>query len=260
MTQHQADVRITANNLIAEETYALRFFSPDLTASIHPGQFVNIKVDQGFDPLLRRPYSISNVYGNECEILYTVVGKGTTILSNKREGDSINILGPLGNTFGYDKTFQTALIVAGGIGIAPFPLLVTELRKREKIIHIFEGARTSRRIVREGFNSLHIATDDGSEGFHGNVVSCLDTFLQDHRIEEPMIFACGPNVMLNAVQRSAEQTNIPCELSLESEMACGIGICQGCPIERLHGERKYALVCTDGPCFDSKEILFHQHA
>ncbi len=257
MKSIQTDVTITSIKLIAEDTYSLRFTCPDLASSILPGQFVNIRVADCYDPLLRRPYSISNVYDRECEILFTVVGKGTEILSEKKVGETINIIGPLGNSFGYEKKFQTAIIIAGGIGIAPFPLLIRELHRSEKIIHTFVGARNNSRIIREDFTNLHIATDDGSEGYHGTVVECLEAFWNDHHLDDPMIFACGPNAMLNAVQRFAEVYQILCELSLESEMACGIGICQGCPIEQVHGERKYALVCTDGPCFDSKEIIFH---
>ena len=260
MNPFQAEVRITRNILIAEETYALRFECEQLATQILPGQFINIRVNTSFDPLLRRPYSISNVYGNECEILFATVGKGTGILSKKKPGDSIHILGPLGNTFGYTKDFQTALIVAGGIGIAPFPLLIDELRRREKLIHSFIGARTKARVIDDLLPNTQIATDDGSEGFQGTVVSCLDAFLQDHAVDSPFIFACGPNAMLNAVQNYAGIMNIPCELSLESEMACGIGICQGCPVEHVGGERKYALVCTDGPCFDASKIIFHHEA
>lgn len=260
MTPIQSDVPITAIRPIAEETFSLRFACAELAAAIRPGQFVNVRVDDHFDPLLRRPYSIADVRGEECEILFSVVGKGTGIMARKKTGDALNILGPLGNSFGYEKRFDTALILGGGIGIAPFPFLVRELQRREKIVHLFQGARTARRIIREVFPAQHIATDDGSEGFRGTVVGCLGAFLDAHAPDAPMIFACGPNGMLAAVQRFAAARAIPCELSLESEMACGIGICQGCPIERVEGERKYALVCTEGPCFDSRDILFHQHA
>ncbi len=260
MTPLQTDVPITAIRPIAEDTFSLRFASAELAAAIRPGQFVNIRVDDHYDPLLRRPYSIADAREEECEILFSVVGKGTGIMARKKPGDTLNILGPLGNSFGCDKKFDTALILGGGIGIAPFPLLIRELQRREKIVHCFQGARSARRIIREGFPAQHVATDDGSEGFRGSVVDCLAAFLERHAPDAPMIFACGPNAMLAAVQRFASLRGIPCELSLESERACGIGICQGCPIERVEGERKYALVCTEGPCFDSRDILFHQHA
>ncbi|MBE0644981.1 MAG: dihydroorotate dehydrogenase electron transfer subunit [Bacteroidetes bacterium] len=254
-----ADLRVTANELIAEETWALRFQSPELAAQLRPGQFLNILTSDQIDPLLRRPYSISNVIGDECEIMYSLVGKGTHALARKRPGDTLGVLGPLGNTFGYEKPFGTAIIVAGGIGVAPFPFLTRELQQREIPLITFLGARNAARVVARGLANLHVATDDGSEGYHGTVIAALDAYLAMHSIAAPMIFACGPNPMLKAAQQFARERGIACELSLESEMACGIGICQGCPVERHQGERKYALVCTEGPCFDSNDILLHEH-
>ncbi len=254
-----ADLRVTAIEAIAEDTWALRFRSPELAARLRPGQFLNIRTSDQLDPLLRRPYSISDVIGDECEILFSLVGKGTHALSHKQPGDHIGVLGPLGNTFGYAKSFGTALIVAGGIGVAPFPFLTKELRKREIPFITFLGARSAARVVSRGLASRHIATDDGSMGFHGTVVAALGEYLDAHPVDGPMIFACGPNPMLRAVQQFAHERGIACELSLESEMACGIGICQGCPVERHQGKRKYALVCTEGPCFDSHDIIFHGH-
>ncbi|MBR9976403.1 MAG: dihydroorotate dehydrogenase electron transfer subunit, partial [Bacteroidetes bacterium] len=119
--------------------------------------------------------------------------------------------------------------------------------------------RCAERVVSRGLVNLQVATDDGSLGFHGTVIALMEQSLSDYGIERPRIFACGPNAMLKATQEFASLRGIPCELSLESEMACGIGICQGCPIERTEGERKYAMVCTEGPCFDSQDIHFHEH-
>ncbi|MDX9759730.1 MAG: dihydroorotate dehydrogenase electron transfer subunit [Bacteroidota bacterium] len=259
MATINADLRVTANVRIADDTYALRFHSPELAASLRPGQFLNILTSEQIDPLLRRPYSISDVVGEECEIMYALLGKGTHALARKVPGDTIGVLGPLGNTFGYDKDFGTAIIVAGGIGIAPFPFLTKELRRREIPLMTFLGARNAGRVVSRGLENQHIATDDGSAGRQGTVIDLLGAHLDSHAVDRPRIFACGPNPMLEATQRFAHARGIPCELSLESEMACGIGICQGCPVERHEGERKYALVCTEGPCFDSQDIIFHEH-
>lgn len=254
-----SNLPVTRITPVADDTYSIRFHSPELARSVQPGQFVNILTDQSFDPLLRRPYSISDVQSDECEILFAVVGKGTAILARKRPGDLIGILGPLGNTFGFGKDFATALIVAGGIGVAPFPLLTSALRARGRRILSFVGARSATRLVLGGLDEVHVATDDGSEGFHGTVVECLEWFLSANAVDAPRIFACGPNPMLSALRSFALEQDIPCELSLESEMACGIGICQGCPVERCDGDRKYALVCAEGPCFDAREIQFQGH-
>ena len=258
MSTINADMEVTAISEIAEDTYVLRFHSADLASRLRPGQFMNILTSEAVEPLLRRPYSISQVEGDECEIMFSLLGKGTHLLARKRVGDRIGVLGPLGNTFGYEKDFGTAIIVAGGIGIAPFPYLTRELQRRERPLLTFLGARSAGRVVTRGLHNLHVATDDGSQGFHGNVIACLDAYLSANEVDRPMIFACGPNAMLQATQQYAHAHDIPCELSLESEMACGIGICQGCPIEKHHGERKYSLVCTDGPCFDSHDIIFHE--
>jgi dihydroorotate dehydrogenase electron transfer subunit len=253
-----ADLRITANELIAEDTWALRFHSPELSTQLLPGQFLNILTSEHIDPLLRRPYSISNVIGDECEIMFSLLGKGTRALSRKQVGDRIGVLGPLGNTFGFDKAIGTAILVAGGIGVAPFPFLTRALQQREIPILTFLGVRSAARAVSRGLINLHLATDDGSAGFHGSVIAALTDHLDAQHVDRPMIFACGPNPMLKATQQLALDRGIPCELSLESEMACGIGICQGCPVERHQGERKFALVCTEGPCFDSNDILFQE--
>lgn len=259
MTTVNADLKVTAIETIAEDTFTLRFQSPELARQLKPGQFINIQVSDRIEPLLRRPYSISSIHGDECEIMFSLLGKGTHILAQKRPGDTIGVLGPLGNTFGYEKSFSTAIIVAGGIGVAPFPYLTRMLEDKGIPTLTFLGARNSSRVVRDGLTNLHVATDDGSEGYHGTVIEALEDYLREHEVENPMLFACGPNPMLQATQSFAHDRGIPCELSLESEMACGIGICQGCPIEHHGGERKYTLVCTEGPCFDSQDIIFHEH-
>jgi dihydroorotate dehydrogenase electron transfer subunit len=259
MTTVNERVTVIANERIAADTCALRFRSPLLARALRPGQFLNVLVTERYDPLLRRPFSISMVDGDLCELLYVVVGKGTAMLAELYAGDEIGVLGPLGNSFGVEKPFETALIVAGGIGVAPFPYLTAALRERGRRIETFLGARSADRVVRRGLDNLHVATDDGSEGRHGTVVECLEDFLAAAPPASPMIFSCGPMPMLRAVQDAARRHGIPCELSLESEMACGMGICQGCPVQRAEGERRYALVCTDGPCFDAGDIVLHIH-
>jgi dihydroorotate dehydrogenase electron transfer subunit len=251
---------ITRHYRVAEQTYCIRFRSPELASEIKPGQFFNVRVDDSFEPFLRRPYSISNVYGDECEFMFTIAGRGTSILAQKSEGDAIDIVGPLGNHFGYDKDFTHAIILAGGIGVAPFPYLTTELKRLGKNISTILGARSEGFLVDQGLDNVHVATDDGSRGYHGNVVQCLNDLKTPAFVENAMLFACGPNPMLKAVQGYAAEHGLLCELSLESEMACGMGICQGCPIEHTESSRTYGLVCTDGPCFDSRVIVFNQNS
>jgi dihydroorotate dehydrogenase electron transfer subunit len=240
---------------VAAKTYLLRFISTEIAALVRPGQFVNVQaVEINKGPLLRRPFSISRVDGDLVDILFQVVGAGTDLLSQKQPGNSINIIGPLGQSFHVDAEYDDALIVAGGIGVAPFPFLTADLQKRNKRIETFLGFRNSGLVFTSHLNNVHIATDDGSQGFHGNVVQLLESYFHPNKLGKAKIFACGPTVMLKSLTEFAKSKNICCELSLEGQMACGVGICQGCAVERNNNAEKYALVCKDGPTFLSTEV------
>ncbi len=248
-------VTVSSNGEVADGLYVLRFCSDRIARSTQPGQFLNIRVADGFMPLLRRPFSVSRVYGSNVEILFNIVGIGTKLLSEKRPGDELDVLGPLGNPFGVDGEFETALIVAGGLGVAPFPLLTDWLLREEKSVVTFVGARSAYHLYRIHLKNPHYATDDGSAGYRGTVVQALEQFVDSHSMSKPKIFGCGPTNMLKALSSFAGKSRIPCEISLEGDMACGIGLCQGCPVERVHGEKKYALVCKEGPTFHHQEIV-----
>jgi len=253
----QQIVRVESNQEITEGLFLMKFDCSTIAASAQPGQFLNVRAVQQWSPLLlRRPFSISRVVGSTIELLYNVVGRGTHSLSAQRPGDELDVLGPLGVSFGYHGTFQTAVIVAGGLGIAPFPLLTDFLRKNNTTILTFVGSRSLFNIEKLNLQNVQYATEDGSRGFKGNVVEYLATYLATHRLETPKIFGCGPTKMLSSLSAFAQKEGINCELSLEGDMACGIGICQGCPVERSNGVKKYALVCTEGPTFDCREIKF----
>jgi len=242
-------------NEIAARTFLLRFNSREIASSAQPGQFVNIlAAGLGEGPLLRRPFSISRIEGDIVELIFHVVGIGTNLLSRKHLGDSIDVVGPLGQPFHGNADYDTALLVAGGIGVAPFPFLTNDLLKRGKRIETFVGYRNAKQIFIKHLQSVHISTDDGSEGFHGNVVQLFESSLSQNNFGKAKIFACGPTVMLKALTELAKRKSIRCELSLEGQMACGIGICQGCAVERTEGTAKYALVCKDGPTFLSTEV------
>jgi dihydroorotate dehydrogenase electron transfer subunit len=240
---------------VAAKTFLLRFACPEITASAKPGQFVNVlAAETGQGPLLRRPFSIARVDGDIVEILFHSIGTGTILLSRKRPGEMIDVLGPLGQSFHVDADYDTALIVAGGIGAAPFPFLTADLPKRCKRIETFIGYRNAGQIFTSHLQNIHIATDDGSTGFHGNVVQLFESFLKQTELGKVKIFACGPTVMLKALTELAKRKNICCEISLEGHMACGVGLCQGCPVERTDDGAKYALVCKDGPIFLTTDV------
>ncbi|MFI5253692.1 MAG: dihydroorotate dehydrogenase electron transfer subunit [Bacteroidota bacterium] len=245
---------VTSINRIGPDIYVMGLHAPEIASGILPGQFVNLRVHDGYQPLLRRPFSIYRVTGETIELIFNLVGTGTTILHSKKVGDEIDMIGPLGRPFHTDDKFETAIVMGGGMGVAPLPILTQALKRNRKIV-TYLGARSKEFLVTSYLENLCIATDDGSAGFHGTVVELLRSNLTEKSLPSSKIFACGPNPMLKAVSKLADEFGIPCELSLESVMACGIGICQGCPVENANSEKKYSLICKDGPVFNSKAII-----
>lgn len=237
--------------------------------------------------LLRRPFSFSDVTveGDTtiADLLYCVVGPASLRMTTLRAGDVASLLGPLGNGFTVPQGKRTALLVVGGMGLPPIrclaKLLSTEHKEVETIAFI--GARTVAALPLEerpaafeeglslsvptfatlGVPSM-VATDDGSAGHRGPVTECLARWLQenaDRDREKLIVYACGPERMLEAVARIAKEKDIDCQVSMERRMACGIGLCQSCAIEcRVEGsdETGYKLCCQDGPVFDAEEVVF----
>jgi dihydroorotate dehydrogenase electron transfer subunit len=245
---------VRSNTLVGDRLWSLVLSAPAIASAARPGQFVNIRVANSPIPLLRRPFSIATVDRDTIGLLIGVVGAGTQILADNREGDELDLIGPLGSHFTIDGSFETPLLVGGGVGVAPFPFLVNELQRCGKRAIAFVGARSANGLVLAGLNDVHVATDDGTRGRRGTVIELLQSFLAEHPLTGTKIFGCGPTPMLKALKVFTQERRIPCELSLEGAMACGIGICQGCPVRNAFGERKYSLVCKDGPVFDAETV------
>lgn len=241
---------ITSIEKVKPNIYLLKLNAPKISSRAKAGQFCNIKVSETDFPLLRRPFSFHDVDGEEISFLFDIHGEGTKILSQKKIGDKLDILGPLGNGFDVEGEYKTAIIVAGGIGVAPFPFLMKNLK--DKSIYSFLGARNENYLYQEGLKNVLISTDDGSVGFKGNVVDLLKNEIEKRKLYDFRIFACGPTPMLKAIQKFSNEKNFSCQLSVESAMACGFGICQGCPIET--SDDSYKLICKDGPVFYAEEI------
>lgn len=239
---------------INHHIYLLKIFSPELTSVIRPGQFLNIRVSDRVFPLLRRPFSVCDVEGDHLFLMFNIMGEGTNILAHKPIGSDIDILGPLGNGFNLDSNYDTAVIVAGGLGAAPFPYLTRKLKEKKNIIS-FIGGRTKDDVITYKLINVKEASDDGSKGFKGNVVQLLEQNLKQLQSEKTKIFACGPTAMLRALKDFCLKNNFECEVSTECAMACGFGICQGCPIESTTDKDKYLLVCKDGPVFNIKDVV-----
>ncbi|HUL43695.1 MAG TPA: dihydroorotate dehydrogenase electron transfer subunit [Bacteroidota bacterium] len=246
--------RVTDNRHVGGDIHVLTFHSPEIARSVLPGQFVNLRVDDSYLPLLRRPFSVYHIHGDDVSLIFNIVGPGTHILSRKHAGDLLDVLGPLGSPFHIEGEYATAILVAGGLGVAPLPVITRALHVVQKQIVTFLGARTKEHLITTYLEDVSAATDDGSAGFHGTVVDLLVNFLREKPAASRKVFACGPTPMLASLFRVIEEFQIPCEVSLESSMACGIGICQGCPVERTAGGKRYALICKEGPVFSSTGV------
>ncbi len=249
--------RVTSVQLLADNIFLLGFVAPFIAENVRPGQFINLRTTYASEPLLRRPFSVCSVHDDTVSIIFNAIGKGTELLCRKKPGDLLDVLGPLGVPFSIDgNQFDTAILVAGGLGIAPLPITQMHLKRMGKSVQCFIGTRTKESLPGLGLENLHVATDNGSEGFHGNVVDLLMHIVPSFSGERVKLFGCGPTPMLKALASFALERNIPCEVSLEGPMACGFGICQGCPVELNGSEKKYALMCKEGPTFDIRRVIF----
>ncbi len=252
----QEIVSIHSLECLTAEILEMTFISDHLSSVARPGQFINIRVDNNF-PLLRRPFSIFSIDGNKVSIVFNVIGTGTKVLARKRKGDTIDVLGPCGNDFlqFVDNSFDTAVFVGGGIGVAPFPFLTKNFPKEKNIV-TFVGGRHSELIVEKGLSNVRVATDDGSKGFRGTVLDLIKEDFAKNDYGKKRFFICGPTRMMKAVADYARETGSSCYASLECDMACGIGLCQGCNIEMAGGEKKYRLVCKEGTIFETQSVKF----
>lgn len=293
--------RVAFNRRISAAYRHLGIAAPGFPLAFGPGQFVMVRPSFAADPLLPRAFSIYRVApaadgaAPTVEILYKVLGKGTRCLSRMEAGQQVEILGPLGNNFTctLPKGVDTAVLVAGGIGVPPIAALATQIRNPQSLpgrqagairnLVVFLGGKTAEDILcvkdfEAAGAAVHVTTEDGSRGTRGLITDLLDPFLtsnSDRAIQHsgkqkdpsrPVaqlphclgIFTCGPPGMLAAVARLAEHHGISCQTSVEANMACGFGACMGCAIEVQSDNRgpKYKLVCKDGPVFDSRELVW----
>ncbi|UCE04340.1 MAG: dihydroorotate dehydrogenase electron transfer subunit [bacterium] len=239
----------------------LRISTKELACFSHPGQFVNIKVSNNFIPLLRRPFSIHRVdqKGEWFEILFQLIGKGTELLANFEINNELDILGPLGNNFIIPQDCDHAVLIAGGLGIAPLLFLAQKLIIQDVPAILFYGNKSQEFFCCvQDFDELGIpyilATEDGSVGFKGKVTDLFLAKQGASRGSHSMIYACGPNPMLQKIKEIANQFNLPCQVSLETMMACGFGACFGCVVNSTSPSDPYKYVCKDGPVFNTSEI------
>jgi len=260
-------VELLSKEKIAERYFRIGFECRDIARESRPGQFLMVRLlKPSWEFLLSRPFSLCMVDGGRIELLFEVVGKGTRSLCQAEEGAVLEIIGPLGNGFDLEAA-STPILVGGGMGIAPLPFLASEAaRKRSPAdITVLLGARTAAALcLREVFAGLGanvlIATDDGTEGHKGPVTELLEDELRSRKSDRPTLYACGPRAMLKAVADLAREHALPCQLSVEERMACGVGACMGCACKTRDegGSYHFKQVCVDGPVFDAREIVFDE--
>jgi dihydroorotate dehydrogenase electron transfer subunit len=254
---HQARVLVHGN--AGKGYYRLVLRAPELAAQARPGQFVMLRVSENLDPILPRPFGISSVIGKGAiELYYRVVGRGTALLAAVPAGRSLAVHGPLGNGFPLPEKGVTPLLVAGGSGFPPLLFFAARHGRRARL---FAGSRDreclpparAMKDFRSRVNTVHYATEDGSRGTCGFVTDAIAGHLADLPDgERPVIFACGPRAMLAAVSMLAAEHAVPCYVSLEERMACGLGACMGCSVAVRSGG--YRRVCREGPVFDARDI------
>lgn len=240
---------------IASDIYGM-WIKTEVAKEARAGQFISMYSKNGAT-LLPRPISICEISEDKTElrIVYRVVGKGTDEFSKLSTGETVKILGALGN--GYTLKDKTAILAAGGIGVPPIVELAKELKKKYDCrISIVAGYRDELFLLDElkQYGDVYISTEDGSSGVKGNIIDAI----REYNISGDIIYACGPMPMLRAVKQFAIDKNIEAQISLEEKMACGIGACLGCVCKTKNkDEHTYVnntRICTDGPVFEAREV------
>lgn len=245
--------KVVENKELCFNIFEIIIECPEIAAMAKPGQFLHIKVSSGLDPLLRRPVSISRIVKDNgyISLVYQVIGRGTKEMTKIRQGDAIDVMGPLGNGFTVFPAKKCA-VVGGGMGVAP----LLELAANIPDCDAYMGFRCStfkleeyKQICRE----VHVATEDGRTGSRGYV-----TDLMNDIAGYDIIYTCGPKPMMKKVKELCEKNSVKCFVSIEERMGCGIGACLVCACKIKEGDNwHYKKVCTDGPVFEAGEVDFH---
>ncbi|MGQ9812794.1 MAG: dihydroorotate dehydrogenase electron transfer subunit [Dissulfurimicrobium sp.] len=255
MARYTMDAKIIKNERLSDSIFLMTVLAPDIAKAAKPGQFCMLSVNDNLrsDPLLHRPFSIFDAKDTgEVLFLYKIMGRGTNILSQKKKGDFLNAIGPLGRGFRLDSS-EHHILAGGGMGAAPLHFLAKRLsdtfsvilgaKTKDEILPVITAFETSAR-------RLMIATEDGSLGEKGLVTTILEKELESSA--GGLVHVCGPWPMMNAVHNLAVKFNKTCEVSLEARMACGMGVCLGCAVKKIIGG--YLHVCKDGPVMDASDI------
>jgi dihydroorotate dehydrogenase electron transfer subunit len=253
---------IVSNERDTDFYFRIVLHAPQIAPLIQPGQFAHVRVTPLKDALLRRPFSIFQVAGDAFSILYKTVGKGTDALSRMRAGEELSVIAPLGHGFTVPKSGgEIPLLVAGGYGMAAMFLLAQ--RSPQKGIVFVGGRKRVDILCEKEFAAIgwevRATTEDGSHGERGLVTQPLLAEIRNPKseIRNYKLFACGPTPMLKAVAKIAEEASVTAELSMDEHMCCGVGVCLTCVIPVKTGDGwEYQRTCTEGPVFDSRQIVW----
>jgi dihydroorotate dehydrogenase electron transfer subunit len=250
--KYDEDVPLLENKKVNGKYFKLAFRSQKLSKNIKPGQFLHVRVDQGRDPYLRRPFSYFRVSPGKVEILYEVLGRGTSILSGKKKGDALRVMGPLGNTFTENLGKKKRILVAGGVGVPPLVFLAEKYPTEYLLI----GTKSKAEILpkselKKVRAKVLCSTEDGSYGTKGRVTLLLEKILMGQHPEGFFIQTCGPKPMMKAVMALAAKYGVGGEASWDESMACGVGACLGCMVKTKDGLKR---ACADGPVFNFEDL------
>lgn len=252
----QKQFPILRTECLAKDIHELTVDCPELVCQAVPGQFVNIRTSH----TLRRPISICN-FDKEKGTLRLVVkaqGKGSDEICRMRPGDTIDLLGPLGNGFDVTDPTRKAVVVGGGIGAAP--MLGTAAAYGANCTAILGFRDSADVILEKDFAALGckvlLCTDNGTRGFHGFTTQMLENYLKENHVD--IIHTCGPKPMMKGVKEIAAKYGVRCQISMDERMACGIGACLGCACKtkKEDGSSTYSHVCKHGPVFEAEQLDF----
>ena len=246
---------VISQDCIAKDIYSLWLKTDKIAAQARPGQFVSVYCNDG-GHLLPRPISLCEIDQKEgtLRLVYRVVGKGTEMFAALKSGDSVDVLGPLGNGFPMEEAEgKRVFLIGGGIGVPPMLETAKQLKGEPVLVMGYRDELFLTDEMKKA-GELVIATEDGSAGTKGNVLDAI----RENDLKADMIFACGPKPMLRALKAYGLENNIPCYVSMEERMACGVGACLGCVCQSTevddHSQVKNKRVCKDGPVFLSTEV------
>ena len=246
---------VISQDCIAKDIYSLWLKTDKIAAQARPGQFVSVYCNDG-GHLLPRPISLCEINQEKgtLRLVYRVVGKGTEMFAALKAGDSVEVLGPLGNGFPMEEAeAKRVFLIGGGIGVPPMLETAKQLKGEPVLVMGYRDELFLTDEMKKA-GELVIATEDGSAGTKGNVLDAI----RENDLKADMIFACGPKPMLRALKAYGLENNIPCYVSMEERMACGVGACLGCVCQSTevddHSQVKNKRVCKDGPVFLSTEV------